>query len=472
MFCSFDTSIAAYGNYDYDHLAGFQDRISIVGDADCINLRGFYSNPTLSGAGTLTNRYGLEVCDVAGAGIVTNNYGVYVRELTRGSSLDYAIYTAGATPSSFGGTVSTPVLSLPTTTSAVGSILQNGAVIFHTFPGSGSGRNIFIGLVAGNCTLTSSAFNVGIGAECCKSLTTGYSNMCIGTGSGSSITTGYENLCVGTNSGAAITTGIANVYLGSVAGYNTTTGNRNTGIGFQAYRFGNGSDNVCIGYRAGFWETGSSKLFIDNTTRASEVDAREKALIYGVFDSTAVAQDLVVNGQTGVNTTPTAWLTLPAGTATAGTSPLKLTSGTSLTTAEAGAVEFTTDDLYFTITTGAARKGVVLNDGTNLTSGRVPYATTNGRLTNSANLSFDGTNLVVTGDCQADTYHVGATAGVDMASGTPVAVTVTKGIVTAATSVTPVADGTYTVGARLTPGGTDGSITVAGGIITAITQAT
>ncbi|MCX6718223.1 MAG: discoidin domain-containing protein, partial [Candidatus Staskawiczbacteria bacterium] len=49
-------------------------------------------------------------------------------------------------------------------------------------------------------------------------------------------------------------------------------------------------------------------------------------------------------------------LTLPAGTATAGTAPLYFTSGTSLTSAVAGAMEFTTDDLFFTITTGTARK--------------------------------------------------------------------------------------------------------------------
>lgn len=36
----------------------------------------------------------------------------------------------------------------------------------------------------------------------------------------------------------------------------------------------------------------------------------------------------------------------------------------------------------------------------------------------------------------------------------------------------PVADGTYTIGARLTPSGVDGAITVQGGIITAITPAT
>lgn len=48
-----------------------------------------------------------------------------------------------------------------------------------------------------------------------------------------------------------------------------------------------------------------------------------------------------------------------------------------------------------------------------------------------------------------------------------------KGLITAATAgATPVANGTYTVGAKLTGGGTNGTITVSGGIITAITQAT
>jgi hypothetical protein len=47
-------------------------------------------------------------------------------------------------------------------------------------------------------------------------------------------------------------------------------------------------------------------------------------------------------------TTPTAILQLKAGTATANTAPLKLTAGTNLTTAEAGAIEFDGTNLYFT----------------------------------------------------------------------------------------------------------------------------
>lgn len=78
--------------------------------------------------------------------------------------------------------------------------------------------------------------------------------------------------------------------------------------------------------------------------------------------------------------TPTAVVHLKAGTATAGSAPLKLTSGTLNTTAEVGALEFLTDKLYTTITTGAARKEIAIVDAT-LTSGKIPVATTNGRLT-------------------------------------------------------------------------------------------
>jgi hypothetical protein len=68
------------------------------------------------------------------------------------------------------------------------------------------------------------------------------------------------------------------------------------------------------------------------------------------------------------------------GSATAGTVPIQMTSGTLLTTAVAGGIEFLTDSYYATITTGAARKEITLNDAA-LTSGKYPKITTNGRLT-------------------------------------------------------------------------------------------
>ena len=68
---------------------------------------------------------------------------------------------------------------------------------------------------------------------------------------------------------------------------------------------------------------------------------------------------LSTNGNTGIGTTsPTAVLHLKAGTATANTAPIKLTSGTNLTTPENGALEYDGTNLYFT--TGGVRKTVSL----------------------------------------------------------------------------------------------------------------
>ena len=56
-----------------------------------------------------------------------------------------------------------------------------------------------------------------------------------------------------------------------------------------------------------------------------------------------------LRGYVGVGTaTPTAILHVKAGTADAGTAPIKLTSGTNLGTPEAGTIEF--DGTYFYIT--------------------------------------------------------------------------------------------------------------------------
>lgn len=71
-------------------------------------------------------------------------------------------------------------------------------------------------------------------------------------------------------------------------------------------------------------------------------------------------------------------VTIIAGTATAGTAPLKFTSGTVLATPEAGAVEFNTDTLYFTITTGTVRKKVAIYDDSSGATGDVYYRDSSG----------------------------------------------------------------------------------------------
>ncbi len=65
-------------------------------------------------------------------------------------------------------------------------------------------------------------------------------------------------------------------------------------------------------------------------------------------------------GKVGIReSTPTAYLHLGSGTATASTAPLKFTGGINLTTAEAGAMEFDGTNLYFT-RTGTTRENVLI----------------------------------------------------------------------------------------------------------------
>ena len=67
-------------------------------------------------------------------------------------------------------------------------------------------------------------------------------------------------------------------------------------------------------------------------------------------------------------------VTIRAGTAAAGTAPLKFTSGTLLATPEAGAIEFNNNKLYFTQTTGPTRKVVTMGD-TEITVGTTAPST-------------------------------------------------------------------------------------------------
>jgi hypothetical protein len=66
-------------------------------------------------------------------------------------------------------------------------------------------------------------------------------------------------------------------------------------------------------------------------------------------------------------------ITVRAGTAAANTAPLKFTSGTLLTTAEVGAVEFVTNRLYYTQTTGPTRMTILAVNDASGASGDLYY---------------------------------------------------------------------------------------------------
>ncbi len=110
--------------------------------------------------------------------------------------------------------------------------------------------------------------------------------------------------------------------------------------------------------------------------------------------------------QMGIGIAPTSYLTLAAGTATAGTAPLKLTLGVNLGTPEAGAIEY--DGTFLTYTNNAATRNT-------LTVG--PTSTTDNRL-----VKFDGAagaiqqqNATTLSDADVMTFP--AQGGVVMTSG-------------------------------------------------------
>jgi hypothetical protein len=154
---------------------------------------------------------------------------------------------------------------------------------------------------------------------------------------------------------------------------------------------------------AGFYATSEvGNAFFGMTSNASSrtvaglVISAEAGSTFPMTFWTNGSRRMTITGADGYlalnRSTATARLHIAAGSASATTAPLKFDSGTLMSTPETGAVEFLTDDLLFTITTGSARKRIALCDAA-LTSGRVTFATTNGRLSDSANLTFTSPDL-------------------------------------------------------------------------------
>lgn len=208
----------------------------------------------------------------------------------------------------------------PNTTSpyiTIGGVRSMMLDQYQTIYGTSAGGNLSSGygnsLFGSNpgAALTTGIGNSIFGWNCLAANTSGQYNAAIGYSTISSNRTGSLNTAVGAysqfNAGANSNTG--NNSLGFSSLYNVSTGNYNTAIGYQAgYTTTNGAQSVFLGFQAGYYETAGSKLFIDNTSRASEADARTKALIYGVFSSTVAAQTLQLNGNVGIQTPPTSSL--------------------------------------------------------------------------------------------------------------------------------------------------------------------
>jgi len=249
-----------------------------------------------------------------------------------------------------------------TTSSTVGSIVQNAKRVLHAYPDF---RNIFVGAEAGNYSVSGTSC-VGIGDRALTVLTSGVSNIAIGAVTGFSLQTGATNTAVGTAALQSCVSGSSNVAIGyealkaNTSGLNTAvgtyalvadvsnfgstavgylslgacTGDGNTAVGFQTGRyitsgirntfigysagetatFTTGSYNTCVGYGAGFnldtsdsdnINIGNRGVAADNNTirignQGSGADQQDTCFIAGIAGSTVSnAVPVVLDSTTG-----------------------------------------------------------------------------------------------------------------------------------------------------------------------------
>jgi hypothetical protein len=152
---------------------------------------------------------------------------------------------------------------IPTSTATVGVITKNGLRFMHNYQAPGTnGFNTFIGLEAGNFTMsgsgTNASFNTGVGYKSLYSLTIGNFNSALGVQSLSYNTTGYDNSAFGESSLYSNTTGFYNSAFGSNSLYSNTTGSYNSAFGNVALYNSTGSYNSAFGHGSLYYNTSGS----------------------------------------------------------------------------------------------------------------------------------------------------------------------------------------------------------------------
>jgi hypothetical protein len=337
--CSFGNESARYMSGANNAVFGYytgRGQSGSLGTNNC--LFGYYVAPLIRQA-YFNSVFGAE----AGGAIVDNDYGVYLGayagkyetasyklfidsldrtdEATgRTSSLLYGEFNA--TPSSQYLTINgdlnlTYRLNLPKCDSSVDGVIRVDSTNFlHTFQhptgdtAIPSGRNIFMGVAAGNFTLGSTATetyhasdNIGIGPYTLTSTTTGYQNAGIGYGCLNSLTSGYDNFGMGAYCLWGTTTGAFNCGVGIACLQSNQGGNSNVGIGAYSLNSNvSGSANIGIGTFAGKYETGSYTVYINSIDRTNTAGDKSASLLYGVCNASMGSQFVRFNGNLGIGT--------------------------------------------------------------------------------------------------------------------------------------------------------------------------
>lgn len=200
------------------------------------------------------------------------------------------------------------------------------------------------------------ANNTAVGVNSLLSNTSGTSNVAVGYGTLALNTTSSNNTGLGSQV-LPLATGGANTAVGGGAGSNITTGGGNTLFGVSA---GSGIT------------TGSYNTIIGNQSGTLPASRSNYVIITDGQGNNAFLRDSLNRTGLGTITTPTALLHIAAGTTSI--APIRLTSGTSLTTPVAGSIEYDGTNLFFT-RTGTTRESVITANAVNTVSPTSPNRT-------------------------------------------------------------------------------------------------
>ena len=265
------------------------------------------------------------------------------------------IVSVGYNAGQYAGSSSTQIGSQANFNGTVTGCVAIGTGAGAYLSGSTASNFVSIGNLAGydGSTITSVSNWVGIGSYSATNQTgndfVAIGNRALNIANGNPSRNNLGTVAIGNNAGRE-SSNAGGISIGTGAGYGTVANNRGT------------SDTNCI-----FVGNLASR---DSSVTPSTVIADSLAI---GRSATVAASSSFVFGSSGVPikmginmTTPTARMHLPAGEAAASSAPLKLTSGTVQTTAEAGAIEY--NGAFFATASDATRRPISLSNAAVLPS--------------------------------------------------------------------------------------------------------
>lgn len=229
----------------------------------------------------------------------------YISDLTS----SYIPYTGATTSINLGNNSLSlnNIITLPiTTSSTTGVIYKSTNRFIHDFAIAGTdGHNVFVGIDAGNFTMTGSttyfgSYNTGMGHSALKANTTGYDNSAFGWGAMIANTTGLDNTGLGVYALYKNNTGNYNTAVGVSAMKENTSGIQNTAIGINAlYNSTTTSYNVAVGRNSGRYLADGST---SNSTPTGSIylGADTKSSAAGQSNEIVIGRDTIGNGSNTV----------------------------------------------------------------------------------------------------------------------------------------------------------------------------